>query len=933
MADGEIIIDTRINTDGVKKGVKEIDKQLDATKKSTSKLGDDLDGMFDRAGAGLKNIGLAIGAAFAVDKIIDFGKEAITAAGSATAMKAQFEQVFGDIQDQAQETIDKMADSFGMVSNRLKPAMSQMTSMFKGLGYDTSEAMGLAEKAVTASADAAAFYDKSFEDAQGSLQSFIKGNYEGGESIGLFANDTQMAAFAIKKGLVSSTTEWSKLDEATKQATRLEYATSMQELAGATGQAARESGGLENQLGNIKQAWQDFLAVVGEPLLALAIPILKGVTGALGGLADRLGTFFDDTGQRLEFLKDGFKGLGDPDALSGMDTVFYKIGEEFSFLGEDFENVKGALVRAVNGVKTSFEMTSPKIAAAIEPIKTAFATMWENIKPVIMYLVDTLYEYVIPAIQAFISYFIEHLPQIIEFLQPFFDVVTNIFSFIGNVIGFVVALLRGDWAQAWEFAKSAVENVVNIIKGIIKHIGNVISLIFGTIGTVITSTWNNIKTNTSAAWDFIKRAISDAIKAVYDNTIGKVVDMINFIIENWDTIKTKTAEKWDEIKESIVTVLNELPGKAYEAMVSMFDKIVQGIKDKAEGAYSAIKEFATNLLDKFKEKLGIKSPSTEMFDIAKNMIKGMINGLGGDELMNFIDNMIQNIKDAFSNGSFNLQAAIDFIGGGAMDWLQSIGIGGSDYGNLIAPVNGAITSDFGWRDPFMTDSGEMSSSYHAGIDIGAGYGTPVGAAGAGTVDYAGWYGGYGNTVMIDHGNGLTTMYAHLSQILVTVGDIVKQLEVIGLVGSTGNSTGAHLHFGVMQDGVWVDPSSIFGLATGTNKVPYTGLYLLHQNEAVVPEKYNPAVNDDMVKRLAAAVGAEQLRFGDSLNTSARSVTNAPGGRGYSDQLAKIAGQLDGLLEKDTTMVLDSGELIASTNRGYDKKLGVRNGLKARGLKV
>lgn len=142
--------------------------------------------------------------------------------------------------------------------------------------------------------------------------------------------------------------------------------------------------------------------------------------------------------------------------------------------------------------------------------------------------------------------------------------------------------------------------------------------------------------------------------------------------------------------------------------------------------------------------------------------------------------------------------------------------GGANLGDLVAPVAGAVTSGFGYRDSFMTDSGEMSSSYHAGIDIGAGYGTPVGAAGAGTVTMAGWNGGYGNTVMIDHGNGLASMYAHLSEIMTSVGQMVSAGQTIGLVGSTGNSTGAHLHFGLYQDGAAIDPGALFGYANGTN---------------------------------------------------------------------------------------------------------------------
>ncbi len=94
---------------------------------------------------------------------------------------------------------------------------------------------------------------------------------------------------------------------------------------------------------------------------------------------------------------------------------------------------------------------------------------------------------------------------------------------------------------------------------------------------------------------------------------------------------------------------------------------------------------------------------------------------------------------------------------------------------------------------------------HEGIDIAASTGAPIWAAAAGTVIHAGWLGGYGNLVVLDHGNGLATAYAHCSAILVGVGQTVAQGETIALVGSTGHSTGPHLHFEVRVNGVAVDP--------------------------------------------------------------------------------------------------------------------------------
>ena len=124
-------------------------------------------------------------------------------------------------------------------------------------------------------------------------------------------------------------------------------------------------------------------------------------------------------------------------------------------------------------------------------------------------------------------------------------------------------------------------------------------------------------------------------------------------------------------------------------------------------------------------------------------------------------------------------------------------------GRLAWPVSGTITSPYGWRvHPIFG-----TSIFHSGMDIGVDYGTPVCAADSGTIIYAGWMGGYGNAVMIDHGGGLVTLYGHNSSLQVGVGQTVGQGQVIALAGSTGNSTGPHCHFEVRVHGEVTDPGA------------------------------------------------------------------------------------------------------------------------------
>lgn len=127
----------------------------------------------------------------------------------------------------------------------------------------------------------------------------------------------------------------------------------------------------------------------------------------------------------------------------------------------------------------------------------------------------------------------------------------------------------------------------------------------------------------------------------------------------------------------------------------------------------------------------------------------------------------------------------------------------SGTGQLMYPTIGPVTSNFGWRThPILG-----TERFHAGIDFGADYGSLIYASAQGRVIYADWYGGYGNAVIIDHGNGMTTLYGHCSELYVKDGDAVVKGQPIAAVGSTGFSTGPHLHFELRANGEPTDPAA------------------------------------------------------------------------------------------------------------------------------
>ncbi len=141
---------------------------------------------------------------------------------------------------------------------------------------------------------------------------------------------------------------------------------------------------------------------------------------------------------------------------------------------------------------------------------------------------------------------------------------------------------------------------------------------------------------------------------------------------------------------------------------------------------------------------------------------------------------------------------------GGSDWFDTDASGRDRSDGLMSPVAGRITSGFGMRHhPIL-----RFARFHSGIDFGAAWGSPVVAAAEGQVLGAGWSGGYGRQVRVAHGSGIVTTYSHMSAIAAAPGETVRQGQVLGYVGSTGLSTGPHLHFEVLMNGRAVDPMSV-----------------------------------------------------------------------------------------------------------------------------
>lgn len=567
----------------------------------------------NRMTSAFKKIGAAVVAAFAVDKIVDFGKSLVDASATVAAEQSAFEQIMGDYSDTAQQKMNEVADTTGMVSTRLTPYMTSMTAKFKGLGYDIDDATTLAQDGLTLAADAAAFWDKSLEDSMGALNSFINGSYEGGEAIGLFANDTQLASYAVKQGIVSETKEWANLDEAKKQATRLEYAQNMMEASGATGQAAKEADQYANVQANLNEKWKQFKAQIGEPVLQnVAIPAmdkLSGLVDKLSGGFDRLknssnvvaemGKMFSEfvakaqeaipqvvskvsgiMGEIGDAIKDNFPSI----AAKGLDMVDGFVDT----IAENLPKLIQAGVGMLKNIAQGIANTLPVLIEKVPTIVSKIANLINDNAPTILMagvnIIVTLGKGLINAIPTLIA----NIPQIIKAIWDAFTA----FNWL-NLGKTLISGIKNGVTNAGEGLKNSVKNIFENIKNTVKDLSN-------SAKNVATNIWNGLKSGVSG--------IANGLK--------------NFIVGIWNGIKSMTSSIFEGVKSIATTIWNGIK--------SAISSVVNGVKNTVSSVWNGIKSTTSNVFESIKGTAtsvwnAIKNAITNPIETAKNAVKSAID--------------------------------------------------------------------------------------------------------------------------------------------------------------------------------------------------------------------------------------------------------------------------------------------------------------------
>lgn len=599
-----------------------------------------------------KKIGTAVATYFAVDKIKDFGLNCINAAADANAASSQFTQVFGDMESKASKSLKGIADNTGIQVNRMKGSYTQIAAFAKTTGMDTSSALGLADRALVAVADSAAFYDRSLEDTTESLQSFLKGNFENDAALGLSCTETTRNAAANKLYGKS----FKDLSESQKQLTLLQMVEDANAASGALGQAARESDTWTNQTGNLKQAWTDFKATLGDNILPMAVEAVKKMATGVQNLSEKLPAIiqtFKEWSPLIAGVVTGFVTLKAAMAIAGIISAVskawtvYKTANEGATVAQWLFNAAlnanpimlivsliAGLVAAIIVLWNTNEDFRNKVIEIWEAIKTAFSNVIEAIKGFFTGLVETVSS-VWKTIKETISTAIETIKT----------VVTEKFNAIKETITSIFTAVKDTLSTIWETIKNVVQVAIMFIVEILTTAFELITLPWRFI-------WENCKEYILAAWEAIKSVISnalDAIKTTIANVWNAIVAFLNPILEG---IKTTVTNIWNAIKTTISNVMNTISStisNIWNSIKNTVTNVINAIKSVISSVFNSIKTTISSILN------SIKSVFSSIWNSIKSTVSNVINSVkstissGLNAAKSVVSGVLESIKSKFSS--------------------------------------------------------------------------------------------------------------------------------------------------------------------------------------------------------------------------------------------------------------------------------------------
>lgn len=657
---GEIGLNLVLNRQGFSKSLNAVQEQANSVSNKMS--------------AKLKKLGTAVVAAFSVAAVKKFGQQCNESAAEVNAANSQFEQTFGSMQSQAESAIATVSKNSGILKTRLQGVGTSIYAFAKTTGMDSADALNMMQEALQVTADSAAYYDRSLEDTAESLKSFLKGNFENDAALGLSCTETTRNAAANKLYGKSFT----ELSESQKQLTLLEMVKDANKLSGAIGQASRESDGWENVTGNLKESWNQLLAVIGKPILQVATNIVQKLSSAITklteyakGAINALSKLFnwdgDDTANSISAAASSAENLTD-EAESGSNSLesVADSAEKAKNSVAGFDKLNVITKSDSGGSDTSASSTSASNGTS------AANTVVKDTNSGVSGAFKNLYE-----------------------KSGFKAFVDNVQKGINKV----------DWSAIGKNCESIFKNSVPIAQNYLTQVQKVGKSAFGAVGSfvggVVQVSGKRLQTLTGgvAKWlDKDKNKINGFITAIGDNFSKGYDNLSTFFEKSFDVIGQSVDNVRPQMEESISNLLSGLTtfaGSVGDVISGAFSIATESLVEWTENDGATITEFLENLQLQFADVFDFIG---QIFGDIGTIISEWWNGNGQEIFQNVCD-MFLNIGTTLMN-VYNqwIKPAWDFIvaivKSAWENWLKPVFEGAINFFGKVADCVSTVWNNF-----------------------------------------------------------------------------------------------------------------------------------------------------------------------------------------------------------------------------------------------
>lgn len=630
--------------------------------KSINAVQEQANSVSNKMSAKLKKLGTAVVAAFSVAAVKNFGQQCIESAAEVNAANSQFEQTFGSMQSQAESAIATVSKNSGILKTRLQGVGTSIYAFAKTTGMDSADALNMMQEALQVTADSAAYYDRSLEDTAESLKSFLKGNFENDAALGLSCTETTRNAAANKLYGKSFT----ELSESQKQLTLLQMVKDANQLSGAMGQASREADGWENVTGNLKESWNQLLAVIGKPILQVATNIVQKLSSAIAKLTEY-------AKGAINALSKLFNWGGDDtaDSISAAASSAENLSSEAESSSESLENVADSSEKAKNSV-AGFDKLNviTKSDSGGSDTSTSSTSASNGTSVANTVVKDT---------NSGVSGAFKNLYE----KSGFKGFVENVQKGINKV----------DWSSIGKNCESIFKNSVPIAQNYLTQVQKVGKSAFGAVGSfvggVVQVSGKQLQTLTGgvAKWlDKDKNKINGFITTIGDNFSKGYDNLSTFFEKGFDVIGQSVDRVRPQMEDAISNLLSgftDFGGAVGTIFSEGFSLATESLVKWIDNDGATIGEFFDNIQLQMADVMNFVGG---VFSDIGNFLLGWWDGEGGSEIF-------QNVCDMFLNiGTTLMNVYNDWI---MPAWNFIVGVFQSAWTDCLKPIFEQLWTVFG----------------------------------------------------------------------------------------------------------------------------------------------------------------------------------------------------------------------------------------------